>query len=144
MVIVVDPTSADGVRAAAQGGSLDRTIEVDGLALLPTPAILDPGNARVTIDGERSASLAPRASAQLVATQTAEAPSGVQEDSVEVWRYPALLPRDAMLALHDAAPGSPYFAIAAVAAAIGALWFRALGVARLPVGKLLGAREDWR
>lgn len=143
MVVVQDATSADGVRAAARGGWLDHEIEVGSLGFLPTIVIVDPGSERVEVI-EGVARAMPGTAAVLKVREHAADRSGLQEDVAQAWRYPAILPVGTILALHRIAPGAPYIAASAIVALVGACWFGALGVSRLPVGRLLGIREDWR
>lgn len=142
LVVVGDPTAADGIRAAAPGQSIARDVQVGSLGLLPAVVVLESGSSRlVATDGHATAPS--RELVSLRVEQTAGDASGLQEDALHIWRYPALLPTATILALHDVAPGLPYAALAAIAGALGALWFHALGIGPLPVGRMVGLKEDW-
>jgi signal peptidase len=143
IVVVDDEATADTVRAAALGGALPRDIEVRSLGSLPTRAYVA-GDQQHIEAVDQEVSIAPRATAVLRVMQRAQGDPGLQTDTVEVWRYPAFLPHATLTALHDLAPGAPYFAFAALAGLAGATWFGTMGIARLPVGRMLGVREDWR
>lgn len=143
LVVVEEPSAADGIRAAAPGQSIVRDVQVGSLGLLPAVVVLDSESARlVPLDDHARAPS--RALVTLRVEQTAGDASGLQEDVLHLWRYPALMPTKAILFLHGIAPGLPYAALAAAAGLVGALWFRALGVGPLPVGRMIGLREDWR
>jgi len=142
LVVVKDPTAADGVRAAAPGGSISREVQVGALGFLPTIVILEPASDRL-LAPEPTAQIAARAVARLPVEHRAGDTVGYHEDALHLWRYPALMPAPIIIAMHGLAPGMPYAAVGAALAGIGAVWFWALGVARLPVGRLLGMREGW-
>lgn len=142
LVVVDDPRAADPHRAAAPGGVRERQIDVASLGAIPTVVILEPGSPRVQVSDEARA-LAPRSSARFAVHERAGDEVGLQRDIVHVWRYPAFLPRQAIEALHAVVPGGPYLAASGLLIAAGAAWFARLGVARLPVGRMLGMREDW-
>ncbi|GEM_PF-3733011 len=142
MVVVQDPGAADPYRSAPPGGALDRQLQVGSLGILPTTVIVEPGSPRVAVP-DPAGGVAAWSTTAMTAKEIAGPSTGYQEDSVHVWRYPALLPRDIIVALHRAAPGSPDLVLAGLCALAGALWFRALGVADRPVGRWLGIREEW-
>lgn len=142
MVVVRDPGAADDVRAAAPGGSLARVIEVRALGLLPTYAFLEAGSERLEVP-DAGARIGAGGVARFEAREHAGAQSGLQSDTLHVWRYPALLPLAPTQALHDAAPGAPYLLLGGALGLAGALWFAALRIGRLPVGRMLGVQEDW-
>lgn len=141
-VVVQDASSADGVRAAAKGGTIDREIEVGGFGYLPTVVVLDAGGRTEALRDVDV--VAPGAQAHVRVRVHASDEAGLQEDVVHAWRYPALLPQDAILALHRVVPGLPSFAPAVALGLVGTAWFALLGVSRLPVGRMLGLQEDWR
>lgn len=141
LVVVESPGAADTVRAAAPGGELAREIRVGSLGIVPTIAILDPPD-RMRAD-ERSVVLAPASTTTTVVHQRAGDAIGLQEDALAIWRYPAFLPSDAMIAMHEAAPGSPYILLAGVVSAVGYAWFALLRIGSLPVGRFLRIREGW-
>jgi hypothetical protein len=142
LVVVRDPSAADGERAAAPGQALPRTLQIGSLGLLPTVAILEPASDGIRI-GAPTASIAPWSVAQIEVHQVGGPTVGLQDDHVSVWRYPAVLPDAATVWLHHAAPGSPDLALAGLCALAGYAWFRLLGVANRPVARWLGIREGW-
>lgn len=143
MVVVQDPSAADGIRAAAPGEAIARDVQVGSLGLLPAIIVLEGDSPRLAAVDDHGVA-ASRALVTLRVEQRAGDAPGLQEDALQIWRYPALLPTGATLFLHDVLPGLPYALLAAVSGALGALWFRALGIASLPVGRMIGLKEDWR
>lgn len=142
LVVVNDPHAADGARAGAPGDALARDLRIGALGVIPTLAILE-GSDRV-IAPEGATRLGPLATTVLTVQEIAGDDVGLQEDRVQVWRYPAMFPSNAILAMHEAMPGLPYVAFGIVVALVGSLWFTAFGFARMPVGRMIGIREDWR
>lgn len=142
LVVVTDPTVADDHYATTPGRALVRKVEVGALGLLPTVLIVDETDH--LRPRERQAFAGPLEKIVLQVDHVGGKERGAQEDVLHVWRYPAVMPTPITRALHDAAPGLPYLALAAALASAGAATFAALGVARMPVGRLLGLREAWR
>lgn len=141
-VVVDNPLVADGERAAAPGGHVTRSLRVGSLGLLPTLVVVEGGSDRVQ-PHEGSRRLGVWESATISYNQRAGRATGAQEDLVLVTRYPAFLPDEATLALHDLRPGLPHLAISAGLAAILWGWLSLLGIMRMPVGRWLGAEEGW-
>lgn len=142
VIVVREPTAADGLRAGAPGDVLEREIRVGSLGMIPTLAVLDPGTPRVNTDGAH-ARLGPWSREDVRVHETAGSDVGVQEDSVVAWRYPALLPDAWTLRLHAAMPGLPFVLLGLLAALAGWVWLRLLGVMDLPVGRWVGLQEGW-
>lgn len=142
LVVVSDPAAADGIRAAAPGDLLPREIRIGALGILPTVVVVEPGSERVRAFDE-TATLRPLATTTVRVEQQADAQVGLQEDDVHLWRYPAILPASAIRAMHDILPGLPYAALGLGLAGVGGAWYASLGIARLPVARMLGIREDW-
>lgn len=142
MIVLQDPSAADDTRATGRGGELVRDIPVASLGYFPTVAIIEPdSDAILPID--ESVALGPAGEATMKVRQRAGEEVGIQDDAVPVWRYPAILPMSAIVALHDLAPGLPYVALGFMLVAMGGAWFAALRIRTLPVARTLGIREDW-
>lgn len=142
VVVVKDPRVADGVKAVAPGGVASREAEVGSLGFLPTMVVVEPGTANVRVPVPVQG-IGSWASTTVAYEIQAGGSHGVQREQVVVWRYPAVLPDAWTESLHDRAPGSPYFAVAALLGLAGSAWFRLLGLTNLPVGRWLGMREEW-
>lgn len=142
LVVVQDPSAADPYRAAPPGGSLPRTLQVGSLGLLPTLAVLEPGTPGIAVP-ERVTHVASWSTARVEVREVAGPDVGHQQDAVQVWRYPDVLPTRVTLALHDAAPGSPDVALGALCALGGYAWYRVLAIGPRPVARWLGLREGW-
>lgn len=142
LVVVQDPTAADGARAAAPGDAVPRDVRVGSLGLLPTLVLIESGSPGVRADAAPT-SVAPWRTVVLTARQVAGDEVGLQGDVVVVQRYPDVLPTEWTLALHRAMPGSPHFALAGLFALAGWAWLRMLGLADVPIGAWLGLREGW-
>lgn len=142
LVVVSDARAADGTRAGAPGDVLERELRVGALGIMPTVVILEPVGDRMRTPDEATR-LGPLGTAIVRVDQVAGEEVGLQEDGVRVWRYPAVFPASAIRVMHETLPGLPYVAFGAIVASIGAAWFAALGMARMPVGRMIGLREDW-
>lgn len=143
IIVLQDASAGDGTRAAGPGVELPRDIDVAALGFLPTIAIVDPeegGRVRV---GNAGTFLGPGEEAKVEVWQRAGDVVGLQQDAVPVWRYPAILPTGAMVALHEAAPGSPYALLGALILGAGYVWMRLLRISTLPVARTLGIQEEW-
>lgn len=141
LISLQDPSAADDTRATGPGGELRRDVDVASLGWMPTVVIVDTTeHVRATHETTR---LAPNERAKIEIWQRAGDVVGIQEDTVSVWRYPAVLPASMLLALHHAVPGSPYVALGLLLIALGAAWFAYLRVQTLPVARTLGIQEEW-
>ncbi|HEV8359496.1 MAG TPA: S26 family signal peptidase [Candidatus Thermoplasmatota archaeon] len=142
-LVVLEEPPPEQVRSTTPGADVPRDVEVRSLPLLPTLAIVEPGTPRVRVPAQPMHIGAGSAAVAQV-REVAGADRGLQQDSVHVWRYPALLPDDATMALHRALPGLPLLLPALALLAALALALARLGVAHLPLRALLGPGGAWR
>lgn len=142
LVVLEDPTAADGTRSAGPGQTIRKEGRVGSLGFLPTLVLLEPGTPHVILPDDVH-DLGPWSTTTFTFRQVAGNERGAQHDSIVAWRYPDVLPQETTLALHDVAPGSPYVVVGTMLGLTGYAMLRAMGVMSLPVGRWLGLREEW-
>jgi signal peptidase I len=137
-LVVTDSPPPGQARSTTPGGALARDLDAQALAFAPTLVVVD-GTPRIRAAQDHIA-LAPGARGALPVEEVAGAEAGLQEDRIQVWRYPAVLPDEATLALHRVMPGAPLLAPLGLMLAGFTLWFRALDTGALPARALLPRR----
>lgn len=143
MIVVEDPAAADGRRAAPAGGQIERAVEVGSLGPVPTHVILEPEDDRLA-PTTGLIKVAPLTREGVGVRQRAGDSTGLQNDVLHVWRYPAFLPASWTLALHQALPGSPYLVFGAALALCTFAWVAAMRELDVPIAIGFDAREAWR
>ncbi|MCA1814399.1 MAG: signal peptidase I [Halobacteriales archaeon] len=137
MVVTESPPPGQE-RSAAPGHDVHRDLHVEGLAFMPTVVILDP-TARTVFEAAPALLLPGQESVTPVA-ERAGPDIGLQQDAVHVWRYPAFLPPEAMLALHRVLPGAPALLLGAFLVVAAGAWSFGAGLAAVPARLLFGPR----
>lgn len=142
LIVVEDPRAADGERTAGPGGLANRELSVGSLGMLPTVVLVEPGSAGASVD-DASMRLDAWSTGIVDFTMRAQEERGVQRETLLVHRYPNVFGEAATARMHEALPGSPYFALAALCSLALLVWFRALRIHDMPVASWLGLREEW-
>lgn len=136
-VVVAESPPPDQSRSARPGAAVAREVDVAALPLLPTTAVLEAATPGVRVpDG--TVDVPAGGTRRVAVVQTAGGEFGLQSDEVRVWRYPAFLPPEHVLALHRLHPGAPLAALGAGVLAVASAWYAGLRVGRLPLAVLLG------
>jgi len=131
-LVVTDAPPPGQARSAAPGQGLDRGLEVQALAFLPTTAVLEalsPAVHLTTPNGE----VPPAGTTTLHVEEVAGAAPGLQRDQVRVWRYVTWLPPGLLLGLHAVMPGLPNLLLGFALVLAFAVWHHSLGAGDLPL-----------